>query len=143
MTTRDKQDETSRNGLCKGTRTDRAPCGANATKSGYCPVHDPDRQAEMDAARRRGGRNHKNTARALSAMPPSLRAITEDLATAMSDVRNGNLKPSQAQAMASLASAYVRALQAGTAELVEERVKRLEEIAEQIANRGHRRADRW
>ena len=91
--------------------------------SGYCFSHDPDREAERDDARRRGGENRSNSARLRGLVPPRLLATFDALEDAMTEVHDGCLDAKQANAMASLARAMVSVLQAGE---LEERVRALE-----------------
>jgi hypothetical protein len=57
-------------------------------------------------------------------LPPRLRGVFERLDTAMDEVVDGTLSPTRATALASLASASVRVLQAGE---IEEEVRRMSE----------------
>jgi hypothetical protein len=109
---------------CAGIRADGQPCTSTAVgASGYCFAHDPDRAAERDDARRRGGENRSNSARLRGLVPPRLLATFDALEDAMAEVHDGRLDPRQANAMASLARAMVAVLQAGE---LEERVRQLE-----------------
>jgi len=104
---------------CQATRKDGTPCRGTATASGYCFAHDP-ASAEHRA---KGGRNRSNAARSLRMLPERLRPIADKLAAALDEVHQGTLDPRQASAMASLAGALVRVVQAGE---LEERVRALE-----------------
>ena len=118
---------------CHARRKDGSPCRAIVTlSSSYCAMHDPSRQAEVQAARARGGRGKSRIARAEKLVPASLRPTIATLFTALDEVHRGALEPKQAQAMAALAGAIARLYTTG---VLEERIAVLE-----VANGG--RADR-
>jgi hypothetical protein len=107
---------------CKGMKGDRR-CLSFAGRSGYCFNHDP----AIDKERRReakanGGRNTSRLARAQKLLPPRLRTVFDRLDSAMVEVVEGTLSPVRASALAALASASVRVLQAGE---FEEELRRL------------------
>lgn len=109
---------------CLATRKDGTPCQGTATASGYCFAHDP----ASREARAKGGRNRSNAARSLRMLPERLRPIADKLAAALDEVHSGVLDPRQASAMAALAGALVRVVQAGE---LEDRVRDLEAAAKE------------
>lgn len=111
-------------GTCRARRRDGQPCSsAVVLASGYCAMHDPARQAEMAAARIRGGRHKATKVRVEKLVPAVLRPVLTSLLAALPEVRDGTLTTQQAGALASLASAIVRVYTTGT---LEERVAALE-----------------
>src|SRR5918996_3280264 len=104
---------------CPATRKDGQPCRAPAGADGWCIGHRP---GAADA-RSRGGRGKSRAARAGKLLPSRLRPVAEMLESALVEVKDGRLKPSQAQAMASLAGALVRVVTSGE---MEERLRDLE-----------------
>ena len=117
-----------RDASCQATKRDGRRCAATVVlSSGYCPMHDPERGAEIAAARARGGRNKAGAARAAKMVPATLRPVLATLLAALDEVRGEEgepaITPAQANAMASLAGAIVRVYQAG---VLEERVAALE-----------------
>ncbi len=112
---------------CIGRRKDGQPCTAPALGSSpYCYAHDPERAAERDQARRKGGENSAKIVRMRGLVPPRLAPVFDALEAALGEVHGGALDPKQAQAMASLARAMVAVLSAGE---LEERVRALEAVA--------------
>jgi hypothetical protein len=110
--------------LCTATRADGQPCRAPALPgSGYCLNHDPNRAAERQAARERGGRNRADAVRLGKLVPPRLLPIYGLLEAALREVHDGTLDPRAATAMASLGRALVAVLTAGE---LEGRVRDLE-----------------
>lgn len=105
---------------CTAIRKDGQPCQAWAVKDGLCVGHLPG----MLEARRRGGTNSSKKARLDAMLPGRLRPILELLETAIKETHSGQLEAKKAQAIASLAGAVVRVLEAG---ILEERLLRLEE----------------
>ena len=86
------------------------PCRAAPREdSDYCPFHDPTLDEIREEARRRGGQNRSNVARALAAMPSPIASTIELVQQSMTDVRDGRLAASRGQAIASLARALVAA----------------------------------
>lgn len=110
---------------CPALRRDGEPCTARATASGFCVGHDPQAQAN----RAKGGRSTRKSERALKLLPERLRPVADLLSRGLVEVYDGDLEPRQAAAMASLAGALVRVVQAGE---LEERMRAIEaQIAEQ------------
>jgi len=121
-------------GACRATRRDGQRCRATIVlASGFCPMHDPARQAEVAAARERGGR-HKATARRLDKlMPAALKPVIGTLLDALAETHAGDLDPKRASAMAALAGAVGRLY--ATA-ILEERLAALEAAHEAAHERG-------
>lgn len=112
---------------CKGVKANGHRCQSFQGRSGFCYFHDPRiSQADKQAQRARGGTNSSRVARMERMLPPRLRPVFERLETAMVEVVDGTLSPTRAQALASLASASVRVLEAGE---LEEKVRKMEEVA--------------
>ena len=112
---------------CQATRKDGQPCTVRALPgSAWCFAHDPNRAAQRDEARRKGGRGKARVARAEKLVPASLRPTLSLLFTALEETHAGELDAKQAQAMAALAGAIARLYT--TAEL-EQRVTELEQAA--------------
>ena len=86
-------------------------------------MHDPERQAQMAAARVKGGKGKGRLARVERLVPSTLKPVLSRLLEALEEVHTEGLSPAQAQAMASLAGAIVRVYQVGT---LEERLSALE-----------------
>lgn len=114
---------------CEGRRKDGQPCRAFALASGYCFSHDPARQAEREAAHRRGGFNSSKVARLKRLIPERLLPVYALLEQALGEVHEGRLDPKRANAMASLARAMVSVLTAGE---MEERLRRLEGDSKEV-----------
>ena len=94
--------------------------------SAWCFAHAPERAAQRDEARRRGGRGKARIARAEKLVPASLRPTLSLLFAALEEVHSGALDAKQAQTMAALAGAIARLYT--TVEL-EQRVTDLEQAA--------------
>ena len=109
---------------CQTTRKDGRGCTARAlTDSDFCFAHDPEKAAERDAARRRGGAGKARTARLEKLVPSSLKPALALLFDALREVHDGALTPAQGQALAAIAGAIGRLYQAG---VLEERLAALE-----------------
>src|SRR5215216_4560839 len=110
--------------VCAAPRKDGKPCTITVLVDGrYCFGHSPERAAQRDEARRRGGRNRSTTARLRALLPPRLAPVFDRLETALAETHAGELDPKQAQAMASLARALVALVVSGE---LEERLRKLE-----------------
>ncbi len=105
---------------CCAIRKDGQPCTAFATVGDYCVGHFPN-SLEV---RRKGGFNSSKKARLDAMLPGRLRPILELLEKSIEETHSGRLEAKKAQAIASLAGAVVRVLEAG---ILEERLLRLEE----------------
>lgn len=104
-------------GTCRARRRDGQPCSSSVVlTSGYCPMHDPARQAEVAAARVRGGRHKATVARVEKLVPAVLRPVPNSLLAALPEVRDGTLTTQQAGALASRAAAIVKVYAVGTLE---------------------------
>lgn len=109
---------------CVATRKDGQGCQAPALpNSQYCFAHDPDRKAQRDAARQKGGANSAKIIRLRGLIPPRLVPVFDLLEQALQEVHDGRLDPKAAQAMASLARAMTTVLTAGE---LEERMRKVE-----------------
>jgi molybdenum-dependent DNA-binding transcriptional regulator ModE len=86
-------------------------------------MHDPERQAQMHEARRKGGQNRGSAARLRGLVPPRLISVYDLLEKALEEVHRGDLDPRVAGAMAAIARAMVAVLTAGE---LEERLRALE-----------------
>src|SRR5579875_1447738 len=94
---------------CNAFRKDGSRCeAAIVLPSGFCPMHDPDRQAEVAAIRRAGGHGKATSSRLARRVPPSLRPVLTQLLDGIGEVHDGTLAPGQASGMAALATAAVR-----------------------------------
>src|SRR5829696_2116991 len=94
---------------CRAPRRDGSSCRAVAVlASGYCAMHDPDRQTAMQAARAQGGRNKSRGTRLQRLVPRDLRPALALLFAALDEVHGGALDPRQGTAMAALAGAIAR-----------------------------------
>jgi hypothetical protein len=119
-----------RDAACRATRADGEPCRSTVVlDSGYCPMHDPRRRAEVAAARERGGQHKATGARLERLVPASLKPVLATQLDALGEVHGVDgeaptLDPRRATAMASLTSAIVKVYQVGT---LEERLQALEE----------------
>ena len=107
---------------CNAVRRDGQPCRSPVVlPSGFCPLHDPERQAAVRSA---GGRAKSRGARLDRLVPASLKPTLGLLLTAIEEAYEGSLPPARASAMASLAGAAVRLYQVG---VLEERLDKLEQ----------------
>ena len=114
-----------RDGGCQARRKDNERCKAVVTlSSGYCAMHDPARQADVAAARVRGGRHSATSVRLSRLMPARLVPVYAQLEQALADVLADRLDPKNATAAAAISRAMVAVLTAGE---VEERLRKLEE----------------
>jgi len=119
---------------CRATRRDGAACQAVAVlPSGWCAMHDPSRQAEMQAARAEGGRQRSRIARVERLVPGTLRPVLALLLDVLADARDGTIAPAQANAVAAVAGAIVKVYSSAT---VEERIADLEEQIATLTRRG-------
>jgi hypothetical protein len=106
-----------RDGTCHGRRKDGSTCQSRIVlASGLCALHDPDRQAQVQAARTRGGQNKARTRRAEKLVPSTLRPVLVQLLEALNETRRGEMDPKIAGALAALAGAIVRVYSSATVE---------------------------
>lgn len=105
---------------CTAIKKNGQPCQAWAVKDGLCVGHQPNSLE----ARRKGGFHSSKKARLDAMLPGRLRPILELLEKSIEETHAGRLEAKKAQAIASLAGAVVRVLEAG---ILEERLLRLEE----------------
>ena len=97
---------------CSATCKDGQPCKAWAIKDGLCVGHQPN----SNEGRAKGGTHSSKKYRLDAMLPLRLRPVLGLLETALVQVYKGELKPAQAQAIAALASATVRVIEAGVFE---------------------------
>lgn len=124
---------------CAALRRDGQPCRAPAVRAHadpaavegrvwFCQAHDPARDPEAAReASARGGRNRANAVRALQAAPADLRSLLDTLYAAVIQTRDGEISPSQAQAIGALTGSIVKAVE------VAELTGRLEELEQRLA----------
>ena len=113
---------------CQATRKDGRPCSVRALPgAAWCFAHDPERAAQRDEARRRGGRGKARIARVERLVPGTLRPVLALLLTTLNETHEGTITPAQAGALSAVAGAIVRVYQAGVVE------DRLAELEAQIA----------
>lgn len=118
---------------CKGVRATGEPCRSTAVdESNHCWAHKPGNEAARKAASARGGANRSTVARAAKALPADMRDVAALILRSLQAVEAETMKPGQAGAIAALAGAYVRVVDAGD---VEARIAALEAALE-----GRRRA---
>ncbi len=111
---------------CSATAANGSPCKAQVWRDTLCRWHHPDLVTERDAWRRKGGAGRSNLSRADKRLPRSHRDVRDALLRALSAVEAGELEPPKAQAMASLARAFVTVAESGE---LDERVAALEAAA--------------
>ena len=109
---------------CKALRRDGGPCRASAIlPSGYCVMHDPERQEEAAGVRAAGGKAKSRARRLDRLVPASLKPTLALVLAAVEEAYDGSLPPARANAVATLAGAAVRLYQVGA---LEERLAALE-----------------
>ena len=115
---------------CKATTTAGVTCSAQPVReSGFCFWHDPGREAERRANRRKGGEARSNRARLrkqYAAEVLTLREVQGFLSKLLKDVTEGRTEPGVASAGASVARAIAAVSQAVD---LEERLVDLERAA--------------
>ena len=109
---------------CKAKIKNGKPCQGRVRDSGYCFSHDPSLEEQRRTGRVKGGENSSRGARLEKLMPRRLCPVFELLEKAIEDLYEGRLDPRQATAMAALAGAMVKVLQAGE---LEEMVRKVQE----------------
>ena len=113
---------------CETVRSNGERCRAQALPDQVgCWAHDPGSREKADEARRRGGVNRSNVARATRRLPRDMKDLSRRILEAFEQVSAGELAPDRAHAMARLASVYVQLHQAGEVEM---RLEVLEAVAE-------------
>ncbi len=108
---------------CSAMAANGSPCRAQVWRDRLCRWHHPDLVAERDEWRRKGGAGRSNLNRADKRLPRSHRDVRDALLRALSAVEAGDLEPAKAQAMSSLARAFVTVAESGD---LDERVAALE-----------------
>ena len=116
-------ESTSESLWCKAMTKAGTQCHGWPDKSGFCPSHRPG-AAENRAA---GGRASAKVQRLERKLPSRLRPVVDLLSKVLVEVHQGKLQPSQASAMAAVATALIRVIEHGEFEM---RLARLEELYE-------------
>lgn len=117
---------------CQAIRKDGTPCRAPAAGgTPYCIGHRPESQAD----RAKGGAATSNAARAMKLLPARLQPVVAILEAALVQTFQGRMEPRRAVALAAVAGALVRCVQAGE---LEERLRAVEDAAkrEQVPQLG-------
>ncbi len=104
---------TRRSQRCSALKKDGSPCMGFATRSGLCPGH----LADARVFRSMGGKASSRRARLAKRLDPRLKGILDLLDQGIRQVHAGELPASRGTALASMASAMVRVLEAGELEL--------------------------
>lgn len=110
---------------CKAGSKEGRECGGHPRESGFCFAHDPSLESTRESARVKGGENSSRAVRLEKLMPRRLRPLFDLLERAMQELYEGKLEPRRATAMASLAGAMVKVLEAGE---LEELTRKLHEL---------------
>ena len=119
---------------CKATKRSGEPCGsAVVLASGYCFLHDPDRQAEVRAISAKGGRGKARIARVERLVPATLRPVLVLLLDVLEEARRGEMDPKAAHAVAAVAGAIVKVYGSAT---VEQQIADLEAQIAALSRRG-------
>jgi len=100
---------------CHGWKATGPRCGSFAGYSGFCNAHEPDGRM-VKSGNSRTGPYSRGANKLMKLIPTQLRPVFEKLVGAMQDVYTGAITPSQATALAALATASVRVLMAGELE---------------------------
>ncbi len=109
---------------CTATRANGQRCKAQVlTEGDLCFIHNPANQGRIEEARRKGGKNKGTSARAQKRMPKEVKDIIQVVEAAMGGVLSAKITPPQAQAVASLAGAWVRLHEIGELALELEEIK--------------------
>ncbi len=103
--------------LCETVRSNGERCRAQALPDRVgCWAHDPGSREKADEARRRGGVNRSNVARATRRLPRDIKDLSRRILEAFDQVATGELAPDRAHALARLAAVYVQLHQVGELE---------------------------
>ena len=89
---------------CSATTLSGTRCRGWPDGSGFCPAHRPD----AHEVRVLGGKSRSRQLQLERRLPSRLRPVLDMLARSIAEVHEGTLKPSQASAIAALASALVK-----------------------------------
>jgi hypothetical protein len=122
---------------CQATAASGRPCSATPRPDRpFCLWHDPEAAELRRELSRRGGQARSNQARAKRHLPKGV--LTHDelrgvLGLTIADVRAGTVEANVANAVASLARAYVAVSEAAAVETLEREVAELRDL---IATRG-------
>ncbi len=99
---------------CTATRKDGSACQAWASKTtGFCPLHGPNAsQIHVD-----GGLSKTRAHMLETRMNPKLKDIVQLLGMAAKQVHAGQITPQQGSALASIATALIRAVESAELEM--------------------------
>ncbi len=115
---------------CLGTNRDGGPCSGHVSEGQtWCQWHDPEREAERQEWRRRGGQRRSNKQRAakqLSEQVLSIADLDALLCLALKRVGTGSMEPGVGSSMAGIAKTIVGIR---TASDLERRIEELERSA--------------
>jgi hypothetical protein len=95
-------------------------------------MHDPARQAQVAAARVKGGKGKSRLARVEKLVPSTLRPVLALLLEVLTEARDGTIAPAQANAVASLAGAVVKVYTSAT---VEQQVADLQDQVDRLSRK--------
>jgi hypothetical protein len=99
---------------------------------GFCYWHSAETADERAEARRRGGFNKSNRARARKRLPAGVMTTDElrgVLGMTIAKVLQGTVEPGVGNSVAALSRAYIAVVEAGAVERIEERLGELERVA--------------
>jgi hypothetical protein len=106
---------------CKARTANGSPCSATPVRAdGYCYWHSPAVAAERDAARKRGGVNRSNAARAKKQLPAGVMTTDELRGLVGLTIRGvlaGKVEPGVGNSVANLSRAFVAITEAGELEV--------------------------
>jgi hypothetical protein len=122
---------------CNAPRADGRPCTSTIVRaSGYCHMHDPERQAGLGAVRQAGGHARSTTARSSKHLPPELRTVQTALLELVAEVRAGTATPQEAMAVATICGRLVEltrlSLELGETRALAERIAALEAASGEV-----------
>ena len=99
---------------CAASTKTGSPCRALAVSgSPYCNMHGPNAKAIQI----KGGKHKANAYRLEDKMSPRLKDVVELLQTAAKQVHEGEITPSQGSALASMATALIKAVESASLEI--------------------------
>lgn len=119
---------------CQSRNAKGKPCSAPLYKDGYCYVHHPEADEARAVARRKGGENSANAARAQKRMVAySIGGVRAILSTVLRDLLDGRIDTGVATAAATLGRAVITANEKGE---LEARIAELERRAGVVKDEG-------
>lgn len=111
---------------CSHLKKDGQMCGSDALpEDEQCWFHSPNRAAERQAARAKGGRERSSVRRIKKSLPAEMGELYDRLAKALEAVEKGDMPTRRAATMATLARAMVAVLDAGQ---MSEKLERIEQL---------------